>query len=156
MADYSSLKQQAQTISNEKQIGANTATRVGGALEGIVDALIERNQYMKRDGNITTVSSVTTETGRRSTVQLLDEQVRLIHYPEEKNGVVSDGIGIVISDGKIGFFSELNGNVSPFAINKDGTVFLEKVSNDLAGYIKSLAQRIANLEARLTNTAEEQ
>jgi hypothetical protein len=256
MADYTSLKQQAQAIRDEVKIGANTANRVGVALEGIINAVEAENKrateaenglntakqkklmryfeqedsagifyekdetthvsvqvspsgammvykhgnhidrivvsetehinitssdengdnlsqvlvtptevnikdgngkgYINIKGNAITMSSRQSETGFRSMVQATDEQLWLMHYPEDKNGVKSGGIGIVITDGKIAFYSELDGYMAPLTIDKDGTIFMRGVSNDLATYIKSLEAKIANLEARLTNTAEEQ
>ena len=44
MADYSELKRRAQEIRDEVKAGANTANRVGVAMEGIVNALEEENQ----------------------------------------------------------------------------------------------------------------
>lgn len=111
--------------------------------------------YINIKGNATVISSKQSETGLRSMVQATDEQLWLMHYPEEKDGVASKGIGIVIGDSNIAFYSELEGYMSPLVINKNGTIFMRGVSNDLATYIKSLEQRIANLEARLTNTTEE-
>lgn len=256
MADYTSLKQQAQAIRDEVKIGANTANRVGVALEGIIGAVEAENKratetensldtakqkkltkyfegsisagisyekdktthasvqvspsqalmYYKQDnhidrivasetehinitssdengnnvsqvlvkpdeinlrdgngkgyinikGNSTVMSSKQSETGLRSMVQATDEQLWLMHHPEVKEGVASKGIGIIIGDTHIAFYSELDGHAAPLIINKDGTIFMRGVSNDLAAYIKSLEQRIANLEARLTNTTEEQ
>lgn len=255
MADYTSLKQQAQAIRDEVKIGANTANRVGVALEGIISAVEAENKrateaedgldtakqkklmryfeqedsagifyekdettnvsvqvsprgavmvykhgnhidrivvgetehinitssdengdnlsqvlvtptevnikdgngkgYINIKGNATVMSSKQSETGLRSMVQATDEQLWLMHYPEVKEGVASGGIGIVISDTKIAFYSELDGYVSPFVIDKDGTIFMQGVSSDLATYIKSLEARIAKLESRLTNTTEE-
>lgn len=49
MADYSELKRKAQEVRNEVKAGANTATRVGTVLEGIVDAL---EAQANQDANI--------------------------------------------------------------------------------------------------------
>lgn len=111
--------------------------------------------YINIKGNATVMSSKQSDTGLRSMVQATDEQLWLMHYPEVKEGVASKGIGIVISDTKIAFYSELDGYVSPFVVDKDGTIFMQGVSSDLATYIKSLEARIASLESRLTNTTEE-
>ena len=245
MADYTSLKQQAQAIRDEVKIGANTANRVGVALEGIISAVEMENQrateaengldtakqkklmryfeqedsagisyekdetthvsvqvspsqaimeykhgnhidrivvsdtehinitssdenggnlsqvlvkpdeinirdgkgkgYLNIKGNYTTLSSSQTDTGLRSTVQANDDLLWLMHYPEDKDGVKSGGIGIVISDSKIAFYSELDGYVCPLTIDKDGTIFIANVADNFAAYIKSLEARIADI-----------
>lgn len=49
MAHYDDLKNKAQEVRNEVKAGANTATRVGTVLEGIVDAL---EAQANQDANI--------------------------------------------------------------------------------------------------------
>lgn len=54
MADYSELKRKAQEIRNEVKAGANTANRVGFAIEELVNALeAEEQRAMERENSLT-------------------------------------------------------------------------------------------------------
>lgn len=148
--------------SETEHINITSSDENGGNLSQVLVAPSEVNikdgngkGYISIKGNATVMSSKQSETGLRSMVQATDEQLWLMHYPEGKDGVASKGVGIVIGDTTIAFYSELEGYVTPLIINKDGTIFMRGVSSDLATYIKSLEARIVNLEARLTNTTEE-
>lgn len=63
MANYSDLKRRAQEIRDEVKAGANTANRVGVAMEGIVNALEEENQRAEQ-----------AEVSLENSVQLLQDE----------------------------------------------------------------------------------
>lgn len=157
MADYTTIKQQAQTVRNETKAAANTASRVGGVLEGIVDALIEREKYMKQDGDATIINSTSRPEGRFSEVRVTHQQIYLLHYPEvQADGFTSKGIGIVISDGDIKFYSEIDGYNTPLIIHKDGRIQIKGLGNDLVQYMYDMATRIARIESVLGIASQEE
>jgi hypothetical protein len=86
--------------------------------------------------------------GLDSAVRLTKEQAWLMHYlpdivdyTDPSTGETEQrqsGIGIVVTDDHIAFYSEVGNYNAPLIIRKDGTIYMQGVSNDLANYLLNL------------------
>jgi hypothetical protein len=209
MADYSELKRKAQEIRNEVKAGANTASRVGLAIEELVNALEAENQRaMEREisfGN--SIQNLQDDTEDLPSIR--DEVERLGNDKADKSALEATNTKVAKKQDKLERYDEdlSNGTVKIFEHkmvsmsidyheniaevstyyedSENGAVPIARIEStyesgdyacvetrgnevniygdyvnvngfDLIQTIRNLETRIVTLEARLTNTTEEQ
>lgn len=174
MADYSELKRKAQEIRNEVKAGANTANRVGLAIEELVNALEAENQraqgaeagkqdalhkYQEVDSQ-TTIQSPVLSDGYYSTLILQPEQAAVVHLVDS----LGNGTGVFATDKNIEFYTNVSQGKTPLRIHADesdsGRIELRSregriLTEDLAQTIADL-MRFASIEPLTTASEEEQ
>lgn len=173
MADYSELKRKAQEIRNEVKAGANTANRVGLAIEELVNALEAENQraqgaeagkqntlqkYQEADSQ-TTIQSPVLSDGYYSTLILQPEQAAVVHFVDS----LGNGTGVFATDKTIEFYTNVSQGKTPLRIHADesdsGRIELRSregriLTEDLAQTIADL-MKFANIEPVTTASAED-
>lgn len=151
------------SVDNENGV----AVRSGRVIVKPTQVTIQNNSgYLQFANDAAEMRSNKSDDGLDSVMRLTREQAWLTHYrpytvpyvnpTTGKTEQRQSGIGVVANDNSITFYSELGNYTAPLRIDENGKIYLAGVTDDLATYIKSLQQRIATLEARLTNTTEVQ
>lgn len=173
MADYSDLKRRAQEIRDEVKAGANTASRVGLAIEELVNALEAENQraqgaeagkqdtlknYREKDSQ-TSIKSPVLSGGYYSTLILQPEQAAVVHFVDPSG----NGTGVFLTDNTIEFYTNVYYGKTPLRIHADGSdsgrIELRSkegriLTQDLAQTIADL-MKLANIEPLTTASAED-